>query len=228
MATSITTPPAKAWAQVADQALQLPSSGSSKMKRIYKMPSTACKNVLQHIHRGSSLSAVESWILTNAGDFDPGLSASSFDPPSQDVVWTLESFYIDQQEAGEYMKMQCVFGFPSLNWDSIADDPNWEEEVDVATTITWQPYSVSPYIYCNEKDHEDQSWDGIYEDISAASYDAKRKHIENAFNSSPQESISRTDIWTSTGPSYILTTAEKMIMEKVAAGVNPVFHKPVV
>ena len=126
------------------------------------------------------------------------------------------------------MKLNCVFSFPALDINAIATSSDWEMQEDLATTVSWQPYSVSPYIYCNEEDHIDTPWDGPELPSVTESFASKRKHIENAFNGSPQESPNETDVWLGTGSARILTTAEQMIMAKVAAGVNPVFHKPVV
>ena len=95
MATHINTPPAQAWAQVTDQALQIPANGGPKMKRVYKLPTSACKDVLKHINTSTSLSAVESWISTTAGALDLGLSASSFSPPTANDTWKIESYWLD-------------------------------------------------------------------------------------------------------------------------------------
>lgn len=48
MATHITTPPSKAWAQVADQALVV-NNNDVKMRRNYKLPTKNLNNVLSYI-----------------------------------------------------------------------------------------------------------------------------------------------------------------------------------
>ena len=91
MATKIETPPAKAWAQVADQALNVPNPGSPQMRRYYKMPTSGCKNVLNSIPLGSSLDSVQNWVATAAGALDNGLSGANFTPTNGEH-WILNSY----------------------------------------------------------------------------------------------------------------------------------------
>lgn len=57
---------------------------------------------------------------------------------------------------------------------------------------------------------------------------SKQKHINGALTNPPSQSDNDVYKWVDTsGQTYELTDAEKQIFDKVVAGVNPVFHKPV-
>lgn len=97
--------------------------------------------------------------------------------------------------------------------------------------MNWATYSVSPYIYCDEIDHSDIRV-GIDTDpgVSEPGH-AKRSHIEDAlFQPSKQKSNATDGPYIRLGSMlpYKLTYAEQQILDKVATGVNPVFHKPIV
>ena len=62
---------------------------------------------------------------------------------------------MEQLEAGEYMMFKAVFGYTELDIDVIALSDDWSEQRTMNTQVTWQPYSVSPYIYCDEVEHID-------------------------------------------------------------------------
>ena len=64
------------------------------MKRVYKLPTSGCNNILNSIPRDSSISYVENWVRTAAGDIDDGLSSTIFQPVT-DNRWVLASYYLD-------------------------------------------------------------------------------------------------------------------------------------
>lgn len=210
MATTIDTPPAKAWHQITDQALNITSNGPGQMKRVYKLPIKGCKDILNGIHIGDSPSSVDSWVATAAGSIDSGLSSTSFNPP-QGNWWILQSFYLDEPEAGEYGILKCTFGFTDMDIDSIAHLSSWEEVTNTLSSVTWQTYSVSPYIYCDEVDHDDLKWykgDNLTSDTGHA----LRRHIETAFTMPAQQSNNHWQLWKNENTTFLLTDSEQKIM----------------
>ena len=226
MATTITTPPAKAWHQVTDQALNVPANGPAQMKRVYKLPISGCANIMNGIQLNAGISDVETWVRSSAGSLDTGISSTNFTPQSG-YHWILQSFYLDEPEAGEYAILKCVFSQTDMDIDAISHLSSWTEEVSNLSSVTWQAYSVSPYIYCDEVDHNDLKWykgDNLTSDTGHA----LRRHIEQAYTQNAQDSDNNWQLWRNQNTTYLLTDSEQAIMKKVAAGVNPVFHKPIV
>ena len=219
MATTITTPPAKAWHQVTDQALNVPANGPAQMKRVYKLPISGCANIMNGIQLNAGISDVETWVRTSAGSLDTGISATNFTPQSG-YHWILQSFYLDEPEAGEYAILKCVFSQTDMDIDAISHLSSWTEEVSNLSSVTWQAYSVSPYIYCDEVDHNDVKWykgDNLTSDTGHA----LRRHIEQAYTQNAQDSDNNWQLWRNQNTTYLLTDSEQAIMKKVAAGVNP-------
>lgn len=225
MATHIDTPPAKAWAQVTDEALNIPREGQPLMRRTYKVPTTACKGIINGIRRGSTIAAVETWLAQTAGSFNDALSGNAiFTPPLSVDSWVLDSYQLDQLEAGQYMNLKAVFTFLE---DDISTS-SWNRTTTVSTNVTWQPYSVSPYIYCNEKEHIDPLAN-LSSGSELSSGDACRRHIEGCFNQPTNADATQVYKYIDGQNTYRqLNRGEREIMTKIAAGVNPVFHKPVI
>lgn len=61
MATHITTPPNKAWAQVSDQALQV-DANTKRMRREYKVPTRLLHNVVTGLKIGSTIGLVHGYL----------------------------------------------------------------------------------------------------------------------------------------------------------------------
>lgn len=232
MATHITTPPNKAWVQVRSQALTVPAQGGPKMKRIYKVPSTALKGILNYVKVGTTIQSVENHLASSAGSLIEGLSSNTiFDVPSSiSSDWVIDSYYIDQAQAGEYMELNATYGWTDFNIDAVASADNWSIEVSESNSVTWQSYSVSPYIYCDEVQHDDRKLDmsGNVESGTDSGH-CLRFHIDQALTTL-QASGNKQGRWTqqASSASFLLNDNELSILNKLANGVNPVFHKPIV
>ena len=135
---------------------------------------------------------------------------------------------MEQIEAGEYMLFKAVFAYTELDIDTIALSTDWSEQRTQNIQVTWQPYSVSPYIYCDEVEHNDLSVAATGTIPAPSGSHALRRHIELAYTQNAQDSVTTPTIWSNANVTYQLTESEYKIMNKVAAGVNPVFHKPIV
>ena len=210
MATTITTPPQKAWHQVTDQALNVPSSGPAQMKRVYKLPISGCANIMNGIQLNAGIADVESWVRSSAGSLDTGIAATNFTPQSGNH-WILQSFYLDEPEAGEYAILKCVFAQTDLDIDAISQLSSWTQEVSNLSSVTWQAYSVSPYIYCDEVDHDDVKW-FKGDELSGGTGHALRRHIETAFTMPAQQSNNHWQLWKNENTTFLLTDSEQKIM----------------
>ena len=232
MATHIDTPPNKSWVQVTDDALNC-SKDATVMVRTYKLPTSKCGNILDYITLGMTPSAVEMWLASFVGSLDDGGVTGSNFTPSNGNSFGLNSYQLQQIEAGQYMLLKCRYEYIGININSLPQDPDvtWEEEVSETWNVGWTTYSVSPYIYCDEVEHSDIRV-GIDPDPGAFEPGhAKRSHIEDAlFQPSKQKSNVADGPYIRLGSAipYKLTYAEQQILDKVATGVNPVFHKPIV
>lgn len=155
---------------------------------------------------------------------DAGLSIS-WDLPD-DLSWRVSGVEVKQIEAGQCSLLTVVFSAKPIWFD-----PSTPFTTLVQDTIgvQWQTYSVSPYRYCNERQHVDSV---VKQDGTTLSSDAKasmRAHIEQALT---QNSIDKGQNWAryqaGNNITYQLTEAEQLIAKKIAAGTNPVFHYPIV
>ena len=224
MAQHITTPPDKAWAQVTDDALQC-TADSTTMVRTYKLPTSCCANIINSIKPGASLELVEGWIRNAAGALDAGVTGSKFTPLT-DQTWGLNRYQLQQIEAGQYMVLKCWFQYTGIDIDDLPQD--WHKETTISENVTWQTYSVSPYIYCNEVDHNDVLAPKTGPMPAPSGKNALRRHIEMAITQNAQNSENYPYKWGNSTNDFQLTVDEIAIWKKVAAGVNPVFHKPII
>ena len=230
MATHIDTPPNKSWVQVTDDALNC-SKDATVMVRTYKLPTSKCGNILDYITLGMTPSAVEMWLASFVGSLDDGGVTGSNFTPSNGNSFGLNSYQLQQIEAGQYMLLKCRYEYTGIDIEDLPEDPDetWEEEVSETWSVAWATYSVSPYIYCDEVDHSDVRV-GIDQEPTGEGH-AKRSHIEwTEKQPSKQTSNNPDGVYVRLGSMipYKLTGAEQKIKAKVDTGVNPVFHKPIV
>lgn len=125
------------------------------------------------------------------------------------------------------MVLKCWFQYTGIDIDDIPDEP-WSEETSLGQSVSWQVYSVSPYIYCNEVDHNDVPAPKTGPMPAPSGKNALRRHIEMAITQNAQNSENYPYKWGNATNDFQLTVDEIAIWKKVAAGVNPVFHKPIV
>lgn len=107
-------------------------------------------------------------------------------------------------------------------------DQDWHKETTISENVSWQTYSVSPYIYCNEVNHNDVPVPKIGPMPAPSGKNALRSHIEKAITLNAQNSENYPYKWGNSTGDFQLTEDEIAIWKKVAVGVNPVFHKPVI
>lgn len=170
---------------------------------------------------------VEGWIRNAAGALDVGVTGSKFTPLT-DQTWGLNRYQLQQIEAGQYMNLKCWFQYTGLNIDQLPED--WSKETTISENVTWQTYSVSPYIYCNEVEHEDETFEADDPQEEPTGGNAQRSHIERCYTSDANNRLN-DKIWVYRDYKknlVCLTDSEFQIMKKIAAGVNPVFHKPII
>lgn len=145
-----------------------------------------------------------------------------------DESWIVESYTIDQKEAGEYSILKIIY---YVNPFDISDPDNEQTyQMNETWTQQMQSYSVSPYIYCNSDKQFKPTMLSAYNDPKLpVGLKTNRNHI-NSFLSQP---VSKKGgnlygyLW-EIGKYAILTNGEAQIAEKVLNGANPVFHYPVV
>lgn len=127
------------------------------------------------------------------------------------------------------MLMKCRYEYTGIDIDDLPDDPTqpWSEEISESWQVGWQTYSVSPYIYCDEVDHNDIAVPDQGAIPEPSGEHALRRHIEQAITQNAQDSSNNPYLWRNNGV-FQLTKDEVAIWKKVAAGVNPTFHKPIV
>lgn len=77
------------------------------------------------------------------------------------------------------MVLKCWFQYTGINIDDLPDEP-WSEETEQSQSVTWQTYSVSPYIYCNEVEHNDSEVPNTGAIPEPSGQNALRRHIEMA------------------------------------------------
>lgn len=224
MATHIDTPPSMAWAQPEDQAV-ICNQNQTLMRRRWKIPFSATNNILNGVRLGASLAATKNYLASVCQYVDNGLSASDFIAEG-DNQWVVNQYDVQQvSPAGEYAYFKCVFSYVPVDISSIPVSGYTSETVSLGTNLEWASYSVSPYIYCNEKVHEDPKV-GV-DELSVN--DAMRAHIDAALTMPADTRLQNPYLYKQLdGVKRELTDAERQILRKIAAGVNPVFHVPIV
>lgn len=228
MATKIVEPiNDKTWVQVVDQAEQLQATGERQLTLAFKGETQKIANCCSKIFTGLPLSGLMTILTTEFGEVDDAQMEVNWKLP-EGWHWGVAAFDVMQLEAGQYSILKTMF----LANDLPIDGSSFAQVREDSVSLNWQTYSVSPYRYCNEREHEDYvvRADGTVEPF-ATEYASKcsiRRHIEMAFTQNAQNSENNQYRWEQQGTTRELTKAEKLIMNKVAAGVNPVFHYPVV
>ena len=130
---------------------------------------------------GSALSSVNSVLLSAFGEVDDASMSISWTLPSG-LAWRLAASEVRQLEAGQYCILKVIYEAADGTIDPAEPFTKVTED---SVSLSWQSYSVSPYRYCNEREHEDYVVlaDGSVEPF-ATEYASKcsiRRHIEMAF-----------------------------------------------
>ena len=227
MATHITDPVTnKTWVQVVDQAEALASDETRTLTMSYKGETQRIANAAKNINVGDSLSVVNGYLTTQFGSIDDAGMSISWAPPLS-MEWRVAGYDIRQFEAGQYSLLKVTY-----EADVAGGSSEYTTLKEDSVSLQWQTYSVSPYRYCNEKEHEDLLIDTATgeagQETAEQAKSSVRRHIEMAFTQNAQNSESNPYRWEQQNTTRELTSAEKLIMNKVAAGVNPVFHYPIV
>ena len=132
MATHITEPPSKAWAQVADQALVV-NNNDVKMRRNYKLPTKNLKNVLSYIQNGTTIHAVHSYLSSICENVDQGIAETEWALPlSASSAWLVDSYTVEEIEAGEYSLLKLVYTILPFN----LSDLSAEQTYTISETLT--------------------------------------------------------------------------------------------
>lgn len=195
------------------------------MRRRWKIPFSSMHNVLNGVKVGYTLATTKNYLAGLVSEIDNGLSASDF-VAEGDNQWVVNQYDVQQvSPAGEYAYFKCVFSYVPFDIGNIPVSGYTSETVSLGTNLEWASYSVSPYIYCNEKSHEDKVIGGD----DPEGNDAMRAHIDAALTQ-PSETRMQSPYRYRLlgGGERELTDAEQQIFKKIAAGVNPVFHVPIV
>lgn len=228
MATHITTPPSKAWAQVADQALAV-NSNEIKMRRNYKLPTKNLKNILSYIQNGTTIHAVHTYLSSICENVDQGITETEWALPlSADSAWLVDSYTVEEIEAGEYSLLKLVYTILPFNLSDLSAEQTYT--ISETLTQTMQSYSVSPYIYCNTQSQFKPTLLSAYNDErKPVGLSSTRTHINSFFNQPAIQKGGNLFGYEYQKNKYaILTNAEAQIAEKIMNGNNPVFHYPVV
>lgn len=214
-----------AWVQPVDSAYLMSQDGVRQLRRTWKGSTKLVAEIEADLYVDQPYGAALSQIAGKFGVVDDAGLSISWDLPN-DLAWRVSGVEIKQIEAGQCSLLTVVFQAKPVSYD-----PGTPFAALVQDTIgvQWQTYSVSPYRYCNEREHADAL---VKQDGTALSADNKasmRAHIEQALT---QNSIDKGRNWkqylAGNNISYELTKAEQLIAEKIAAGTNPVFHYPIV
>lgn len=76
------------------------------------------------------------------------------------------------------MILKCWFQYTGIYIDDLPVD--WHKETTISENVSWQTYSVSPYIYCNEVNHNDVPAPKTGPMPAPSGSGALRRHIEMA------------------------------------------------
>lgn len=217
----------KTWVQVVDQAETLDSDGNRLLTLAFKGETQKVATTMSHLYQDETLSSVYSELTTNFTTIDDAGMNITWSLPLG-WTWRLQAAEVRQLEAGEYSLLKTIFY--GTDATPITPGQDYINVTEDGATLQWQTYSVSPYRYCNEEKHDDAIVDPSTGEALSSENGNKsvRRHIEMAFTQNAQNSESNPYRWEQPNCTREITEAEKRIMDKVAAGVNPVFHYPVV
>lgn len=96
------------------------------------------------------------------------------------------------------MNLKCWFQYTGIDIDQLPE--NWSKETTLSENVTWQTYSVSPYIYCNEQSHTDSKVNklGQTTPVEEDELKSKQKHINGAITNPPSQSDNEVYRWMDT------------------------------
>lgn len=124
---------------------------------------------------------MNSVLLSAFGEIDDANMDIAWTLPNG-LAWRLAASEVRQLEAGQYCILKVIYQAA----DSTIDPSQpFTKTLEDSVALSWQSYSVSPYRYCNEREHEDYvvKPDGTVEPFANdyASKCSVRRHIEMAF-----------------------------------------------
>lgn len=196
------------------------SGGAITYQEIFKGPFASGKELLSKIETGDKIDSVH-LLMGNKNQL--------FTAPSCPLrgntngVWRLQTIQITEQTAGSHCLLQLLF----LADYSGGDEENLTEDIYQNTwSVSWQSYTVSPYAFCanptepiNLKVTDDEAKD---KGKLKASRETIQKYLsQNGTNNVFKNSIKDKD-------TYRLTDSEVLILQKINANKNAVYHYPIV
>lgn len=196
------------------------SGGAITYQEVFKGPYATGKELLSKIETGDKIDSVHLLM----GDKNQLFTAPSCPLRGNNKgVWRLQTIQITEQTAGSHCLLQLLF----LADYSGSDGENLTEDIYQNTwSVSWQSYTVSPYAFCanptdpenlkvTENEDKDKGW-------LKASRESIQKYLsQNGTNNLFKNSIKDKE-------TYRLTVSETLILQKLNANKNAVYHYPIV
>lgn len=226
MATIIDDPENKAWLQVVDQAVTMRPDGGRILRQIVKGKTSAIATLVNNLYSGQTYANVQTAMTQALVSIEGGIGVN-WSPPIG-YTWYLSQFEVKQIEAGQLSHITLTYELKEIEVTPGGGRTTVKED---SWQLQWQTYSVTPYRYCNEKAHVDYLVNSDGEADPGTTESSKctvRRHIDMALTQNAQNSDNNQYQWTMMNVTRQLTESEVAIAKKVAAGVNPTFHYPIV
>lgn len=198
------------------------SGGAVTYQEVFKGPFAQGKGLLSTIKTGDKIDYVHSLMGI-------GLRNQLFDAPSCPIrenhtgVWRLQSIQITEQQAGAHCLLQLLF----LADYSGGDVENLSEDIYQNTwSISWQSYTVSPYAFCANPEKTKNLTVSEDENQDNGKLKASRETIQKYLSQNGTNNLFKNSV--KDKETYRLTVSEVLILQKLNANKNAVYHYPIV
>lgn len=205
------------------------SAGVVTYQEKFKGPYSKGKELLDRIKVGDTLASAH----TSLGATVSGGIQNAYDAPTpptrnnKTLTWIVSGIRVQEAEAGDHCFIYVDYTAQFIGWEV-----NTLYEIDERNvwSLSWQSYSVSPFAFCSNEQHND-----IPVSPSGLGYEpnwtlpAMREHIELFKNSIGGKFTGAANAWVykTMAQAYYLNPTEIEIAKKIDLGKSPVYHYPI-
>ena len=198
------------------------SGGTITYQEVFKGPFASGKEILSRIKTGDKINSVHSMM-------GMGLRNQLFDAPSCPLrenkrgVWILQSIQITEQIAGSHCLLQLIY----VADYSGGDVQTLTEDIYQNTwSVSWQSYTVSPYAFCSNPEDPINLKVTENENKDKGKLQASRETIQKYLSQNGTNNLFKNSV--KDKETYRLNVSETLILNKLNANKNAVYHYPIV
>ena len=197
------------------------SGGAITYQEVFKGPFATGKELLSKIETGDKIDSVH---LLMGGRNQLFTAPSCPKRGDNNGVWRLQTIQITEETAGSHCLLQLLF---LADYSGIDSEEKLTEDIYQNTwSVSWQSYTVSPYAFCSNPEEPINLKVTENEDKDKGKLKASRETIQKYLSQNGTNNVFKNSI--KDKETYRLNVSEVLILQKINANKNAVYHYPIV